>query len=49
MQMDNQIIICVAFDEGPVQGWEVSETLNVLMSHVFFDVVPRFEQFFPKV
>jgi hypothetical protein len=47
VQMDRKIIVCVTFDEGPVQGCEVSETLNLLMAHILGDVLPLFEPYFP--
>jgi hypothetical protein len=48
VQMQRQILICITFNERPVEGYEVSETINVLTHHLVADVIPAFEPFFPK-
>jgi hypothetical protein len=46
VQMDTQLFACVAFNEGPAKGMEITTCLNMWMLDTLQDVVPRFERFF---
>jgi hypothetical protein len=48
VQMQRQILICITFNERPVEGYEVTETLNVLTQHLINDVIPVFQPFFSE-
>ena len=46
VQVNTQIIVFVAFDEGSAQNIEASNCLGGMLNYVKNDVVPRFERFF---
>ena len=46
VQMDGELFASIAFDEGTVQGMEITTCLNTWMYYIREDFIPRFERFF---